>query len=65
MTTDEKPDNGLSASNAGLADYVRVHTLKAIDENCDHDWRDGHDGNPEQCTKCGLSFIRYIHCCFP
>lgn len=40
-----------------------VHVTPAINEECDHDWREGADGNPEQCTKCGLSFTRYIHCC--
>ena len=40
-----------------------MHVTPAIDETCDHDWRDGADGNPEQCTKCGISFTRYIHCC--
>lgn len=45
-----------------------VHVSKAIDETCDHDWvdADGKDnGNPEYCSKCHLSFTRYIHCCCP
>lgn len=44
---------------------VLVHVSPAIDETCEHVWADGADGNPEQCTTCGLSFIRYIHCCMP
>jgi hypothetical protein len=47
------------------AGTILVHASPAIDETCKHDWRDGPDGNPEQCTKCGLSFTRYIFCCMP
>lgn len=47
-----------------------IHASPAIDESCDHDWRhgedhDGQQGDPEQCTKCGISFTRYIFCCCP
>jgi len=32
---------------------------------CDHDWPDEPDGRQTdmngRCTKCGMSFIRYIH----
>ena len=30
---------------------------------CDHDWPDGDCGTDMNgcCTKCGMSFIRYIH----
>lgn len=41
-----------------------VHVTPAIDEGCDHEW-EGADGNPEQCSKCGLSFTRYVHSCCP
>lgn len=44
---------------------VVVHVTPAIDETCDHDWIDGEDGNPERCSKCGLSFMRHIFCCCP
>jgi len=44
---------------------VVIHVTPAIKEDCDHDWNEGKDGNPEYCTKCGLSFTRYIFCCFP
>lgn len=42
-----------------------VHVSKAIDETCKHDWVDGPDRNPEYCSKCHLSFTRYIFCCCP
>ena len=46
-----------------------VHFTPAIDETCDHEWVDEHTragrGNPDHCIKCGLSFMRYIHCCMP
>lgn len=48
-----------------LADAVVVHVAPAIDEDCDHDWEGGADGNPERCSKCGLSFMRFIHSCCP
>jgi len=48
-----------------LVDVVVVHETPAIDETCDHDWEDGADGNHERCSKCGLSFMRYVHCCCP
>lgn len=46
--------------------FVVVHATPAIDEECDHSWvgEDGKDyENPDHCSKCGLSFTRYIHCC--
>lgn len=43
---------------------LEVHVTPAIDEECDHKW-EGADGNPERCSKCGLSFTRYIHSCCP
>jgi hypothetical protein len=42
---------------------VVVHITPKIDEECDHDWEDGADGNPERCSKCGLSFMRFVHSC--
>lgn len=36
-----------------------------IDEGCYHDWENGEDGNPERCSKCGLSFMRFVHSCCP
>lgn len=42
-----------------------VHVLPSIKEDCEHDWADGEAGNPEYCTKCGISFTRYIFCCCP
>lgn len=42
-----------------------VHVTPSINESCDHDWVEDSDGNPEHCAKCGLSFTRYIFCCFP
>lgn len=44
---------------------VAVHVTPAIDEGCYHDWENGEDGNPERCSKCGLSFMRFIHSCCP
>lgn len=31
---------------------------------CDHDWPENEHGTDMDgcCTKCGMSFIRYIHC---
>lgn len=43
---------------------VVIHVTPAIKEDCDHDWVEGEDRNPEYCSKCGLSFTRYIFCCF-
>ncbi len=42
-----------------------VHISPAINEECSHEWACDETGNPEQCTKCGLSFTRYVHCCCP
>ena len=42
---------------------VVVHVTPAINEDCDHDWVGCDEGNPEYCSKCGLSFTRYIFCC--
>lgn len=39
-----------------------VHITPAIDETCDHSWTEDEYG---RCTKCGLSFQRYIHSCCP
>ncbi len=44
---------------------VAVHVTPAIDEGCYHDWENGEDGNPERCSKCGLSFMRFVHSCCP
>ena len=44
---------------------VVFHVTPAIKEGCDHNWIDGEDGNPERCVKCGMSFTRYIFCCYP
>ena len=44
---------------------VAVHVTPAIDEGCYHDWENGEDGNPERCSKCGLSFMRFAHSCCP
>jgi hypothetical protein len=52
-----------TCTNSQTADVM--HLTPAIDEKCDHDWEDGADGNPERCSKCGLSFMRYVHCCCP
>lgn len=44
---------------------MAVFLTPAIVEDCDHGWEDP-DGNPtERCTKCGLSFMRYVHSCCP
>jgi hypothetical protein len=43
---------------------VAVHLTPKIDETCDHEWAEGDDG-PSHCTKCDLSFTRYIHSCMP
>lgn len=53
-----KDGQGIIRDSAGV---VAFHVTPAIDENCVHDWGEGADGNPEQCVKCGLSFIRYVH----
>lgn len=55
MTDPEKNDD----------EMVTIHVTPMIDETCEHDWVDGEDGNAEYCAKCGLSFTRYIFCCFP
>jgi len=46
-------------------DWEVVHVTPAIDEACNHDWKDNDEGEPEYCTKCGISFTRYIFCCCP
>lgn len=46
-------------------DAKLMHVTPAVDDACNHEWRDGEDGNPEQCAKCGISFTRYIFCCCP
>jgi hypothetical protein len=52
-----------------MDEKIVFHITPAIDESCDHDWAyakddDGQE-NPTHCTKCGLSFTRYIFCCMP
>lgn len=58
-----------AAADAYEAEYNAahnaVHVTPAIDEGCYHDWENGEDGNPERCSKCGLSFMRFIHSCCP
>lgn len=44
---------------------VVAHVTPKIDENCDHDWVEDEEGNPAWCSKCKLSFTRYIFCCCP
>jgi len=46
-------------------EWTVAHVTPSIKEDCDHEWVDGEDGNPEYCKKCGLSFTRYIFCCCP
>lgn len=46
---------------------VLVHTLTrplASVAKCDHEWpEDGHGTDMDgSCTKCGMSFMLYIHC---
>ena len=41
-----------------------VHISPSIDESCDHVWPEDGSGQTDMygaCTKCGLSFQRYIH----
>lgn len=41
-----------------------VHVTQNYPPGCDHDWPDEPDGDTDmsgRCTKCGMSFIRYIH----
>lgn len=45
-------------------EVVAVHVTPTINEGCDHDWPDDIDGQTDMygcCTKCGMSFQRYIH----
>ena len=44
-----------------------VHVSPSFDNKCDHDWPDGDHGTDMDgvCTKCGMSFMRYIHCYCP
>jgi hypothetical protein len=42
-----------------------VHVTPSYPANCNHDWEyavtaDGEE--PSHCTKCGISFTRYIFC---
>ena len=49
-------------------EYTVSHVTKAIDEKCKHDWEyvdDGEGEGPSHCRLCGLSFMRYMHCCMP
>ena len=48
-------------------EWTVAHVTPAINESCEHDWiDDGDEGSgPLHCKKCGLSFMRYIHCCMP
>jgi hypothetical protein len=41
-----------------------VHVSPSYPKGCDHDWSDDEDGQTDMngcCTKCGMSFQRYIH----
>lgn len=42
-----------------------VHLTPEINEECDHAWEGGADMSQERCSKCGLSFMRYVHSCCP
>lgn len=43
-----------------------MHVTPAIDEKCKHEWPDEDEhGTCGNCSKCGLSFFRYIHSCCP
>ena len=42
-----------------------VHLTPEINEECDHAWEGGADMSQERCSKCGLSFMRFVHSCCP
>ena len=42
-----------------------AHLTPAINEECDHAWEGCADMSQERCSKCGLSFKRYVHSCCP
>ena len=54
------------ADSLGIKLGEVVHVTPAIDENCDHEWPDEDEhGTCGCCSKCGLSFMRYINSCCP
>ena len=48
-------------------DAKLVHVSPSFDNTCDHYWPEGEYGTDMDgaCTKCGMSFQRYIHCYCP
>lgn len=49
---------------AGRDKLITAHVTPKIDENCRHEWSTHENGETDaygHCTKCGLSFQRYIH----
>lgn len=61
VPTCTKSQTGIDRAEAlGMA----VFLTPALVEGCDHEW-EGADGNPERRSKCGLSFMRYVHSCCP
>lgn len=57
-TLEELKAKAAQALGARQEDVVVAHVTMTPNP-CDHDWDDS-EGNPERCTKCGLSFTRYI-----
>ena len=65
-----EPNESLTTVEVDGVIYTVGHVTLSIDETCVHEWEyvsvDGGDGEePSHCTKCGLSFTRYIFCCCP
>lgn len=65
LKNDLKKCEDMSGTSTGR---VWAHVTPAINETCKHDWieEETDEGSgPSHCAKCGLSFMRYIHCCMP
>lgn len=61
-------DSHLDRECNTFSQKMMVHITPAIDEGCQHDWPEDESGQTDMygfCEKCGLSFQRYIHSCFP
>ena len=51
--------------NINNEEWEAMHVTPQIKEDCQHEWVEDKEGQPEYCKKCGLSFIRYVFCCCP
>lgn len=71
ITCDCKSANGEEREDCTYPDcqtfsnaVVVVHLTPKIDENCQHEWPQDQPADHDRCTRCKISFARYVHSIF-